>query len=1089
MSSMKQSLQGNSRRLPLLSSLETFGSQPTQSVAANRYWRSVEQLAMAPQATEMLANEFPLLAEAIARHDRRSFMRLLGASMALAGITATGCRRWPVEEIRPHTSRPSGFVPGVAEHYATIFELGGVAHGILAKSYDGRPIKIEGNPDHPSCLGAASGLAQASVLDLYDPDRSRGIRYRPTTQSAEDEQSNRATNQSQPTVDEQAMIEAYWRPAPPPISWERFEAVAGGLFRSHRARQGDGLAILVQPTSSPTEQRMMRELQQSVPKSKWFYYEPLHRDHEWAGYRAAFGRALRPQLDLKKAKYTLCINADPLGLHPNHLLHARDWAVGRDAVDNGQMNRLVCIESSWSLTGTVADTRIALKPSLCEQAVLRLASQLQLTAEPTTTGLDPAIQQQVDSLAHELMQYGSEAVLIGGPSLSPEGHQWISVINAALGNTGGALRYTEEPLSELATEDYGQSIRQLSQLLEGNVIQTLVILGGNPLYDGPADAPLNLANTTERPLVSIHLSSHDNETSQACTWHIPLAHGLETWADGRSWDGTYTLGQPLIEPLFGGKSPVEMLALISGQDGTNVRTEVRKTFDSLFSSAGNKGWEQAIHDGFQSGSSFPSVSVSQPKTPTTEFASTASRAAIDAASSPTDELEYQFIADTSVYDGRFANNAWLQELPDPISKLTWDNAAWVSPADAARWKLKLGQVIRLQDSVEVPVMIIPGQSIGCISLPLGYGRSQAGRVGNQVGSNVYPLRWASQPYTRAGIAWEKIGKTVTLASTQEHHVLPSIADFALASRLGDKGQAGLLVHETTLADYNHDHHAVHGTGHIPHPAPLYNQPSQFDTPHRWAMTVDLNKCIGCSGCVVACQAENNIPVVGRENVLSNREMHWIRIDRYFKGPVDDPDIVHVPVACAHCENAPCEQVCPVAATVHDAEGTNTMVYNRCIGTRYCANNCPYKVRRFNYFDYQASDPREPAKPWVGIPDEQQASDVSTLKKMVHNPDVTVRMRGVMEKCTYCIQRIAAARISAKNGYATGERSTDLVQDGELLTACQATCPTQAIVFGDLNDANSKVSANRRDDRAYEILAELNLGARTTYLAKIRNRPS
>ncbi len=1110
MPSIKKTPQNQSIRLPLLTTTEAPPPPPaTFSSAATRYWRSVEQLAEDPRATEQLSDEFPMLAEAIARHDRRSFMRLLGASMALAGVTATGCRRWPVEELRPHASRPAGFAPGVAEHYATLFELNGVAQSTLAKSYDGRPIKIEGNPEHPSCMGSASGLAQASVLDLYDPDRSRGIRYRPSSSATSSDshvkegrssesdtgiaaRTNDSTAQRKASAAEQSMIAEYWHPESPPISWEQFAAVAGGIFSTHRARQGDGLAVLIQPSSSPTKQRLIGELQRSLPKAKWFCYEPLHRDNQWSGSRAAFGKVLRPQYDLARSKYTLCINADPLGLHPNHLRHARDWSLGRDSVQSGHMNRLVCIESSWSLTGAVADTRLALKPSLCEQAVLSLARRLLLSDAPDgdlSIALDAEAQQQIDAMARELMHFGSDALLIGGPSLSAEAHQWIAAINAALGNTDGTLRYTEEPLSEIVTDSYSESIRQLSQLLEGNVIQTLVILGGNPLYDGPADAPLNLSSTAQRPLVSIHLSSHDNETSQACTWHVPLAHGLETWSDGRAWDGTYTLGQPLIEPLFGGKSPVEMLAFVAGQDRVGVRAEVRKTFDGLFSGAGNRDWEQAIHDGFRLGSNFGNVAVSQPKLPTLSSMSSGSSDQSATAANSTDEVEIQFIADASVYDGRFANNAWLQELPDPISKLTWDNAAWVSPADAQRWKLKQGEVIRLQDTVDVPVMIMPGQAVGCISLPLGYGRSQAGRIGNHVGSNAYPLRLSSAAYTRGGIVWQTTGKSVKLASTQEHHVLPSIADFALKGRLGEKGQPGMLIHETTLEDFNRDHHTAHGSGHVPHAAPLFNPPDPFDSPHRWAMTIDLNKCIGCSSCVVACQAENNIPVVGRDYVLSNREMHWIRIDRYFKGSVDAPDIVHVPVTCAHCENAPCEQVCPVAATVHDAEGTNTMIYNRCIGTRYCSNNCPYKVRRFNYLDYQANDPREPAKPWVGIPDKQQASDVSTLKKMVHNPDVTVRMRGVMEKCTYCIQRIAAARIAAKNGHASGERPSDLVQDGELLTACQATCPTQAIVFGDLNDPDSNVSAARRDDRAYEMLAELNLGARTTYLAKIRNRPS
>jgi molybdopterin-containing oxidoreductase family iron-sulfur binding subunit len=1036
---------------------------------------------------EQLTSEFPMLAEAIARHDRRSFLRILGASMALAGITSTGCRRWPVEELRPHTSAMAGMSPGVADHYATLVEFGACSQSALAKSYDGRPIKIEGNPDHPASQGAASCWAQASVLDLYDPDRSRGIIYRGNIGS-EQTTAMEADGVGGPSEQDRLLAHQFWKPSSPRVAWEQFAAATRGVFAGHQARQGEGLAVLVHPSSSPTQQRWITELKQKSPKIRWFAYEAIDRDSEWLGVKAAFGQILRPQYDLTKSKFILCIQADPLGLHPNHLQHARDWATGRDSVQRGTMNRLVSIESSWTLTGAIADTRVALKPSQCEQALLHIAQRLGIGSigpeSPESAAVSTHLP-ELEAIASELRQFGPDAVVIGGSGVSQEAHQLICVLNANLGALGNSLAYTTEPLADLASQGYWGSINQLSKLLEGNVIQTLVILGGNPSYDAPADAQLDLSSSSQRPLLTIHLSSHDNETSRACTWHIPLAHALEAWSDGRSWNGTYTLGQPLIEPLFAGKTSLDVLALIGGQEKIDGRAEVRRTFSNLFPDDGNRGWEQSLHDGFRAASAFSSVPAATPKPPTGSVASME----VDTTSSGF-PFEVQFIPDGSVYDGRFANNAWLQELPDPISKLTWDNAAAISPIDAQRLNVQQGQFIRLNESVALPAMIMPGQAEGCLSLTLGFGRSHAGRVGNGVGVNVYPLRKSGvQTHGHLVLTAQATPEHTELASTQMHHILPSIADVALRARLGEKGQAGLLIHEALLTEYLEDPHAVHGDAHTPHAAPLFDLPDSLGTPHRWAMTIDLNKCIGCSGCVVACQAENNIPVVGKENVLVNREMHWLRIDRYFKGPADAPDMVHVPVACAHCENAPCEQVCPVAATLHDAEGTNTMVYNRCIGTRYCANNCPYKVRRFNYFDYQASDPREPAKPWVGIPDEQQASDVSTLKKMVHNPEVTVRMRGVMEKCTFCIQRIASARITAKNEFAAGSRDSDLVRDGELVTACQATCPTRAIEFGDLNDSHSRVSASRRSDRNYEMLAELNLGARTTYLAKIRNRPS
>ncbi|MEQ1826788.1 MAG: 4Fe-4S dicluster domain-containing protein, partial [Pirellula sp.] len=751
------------------------------------------------------------------------------------------------------------------------------------------------------------------------------------------------------------------------------------------------------------------------------------------------------------------------------------------------MNQLICLEASWSVTGSIADLRLPLKPSHLELAIEWLAARLGVLPE-LPSGLDDTASKRLDEVAKDLMKSGSGTLVAAGSALSSSAHHLVHLINARLGNVGTCVHYTQEPLADGVSAGYVASIRELADLLQGNVIQTLLMVGGNVVYDGPADTPLDLRSTPARPLVSIHLSSHENETSRECTWHVPAAHSLEMWSDGLAWDGTYLIGQPLILPLFGGKSQLEMLSLFAGNTSQDMRTMVRQTFESRFPDAGAKGWEVALHDGLQVDSRFAIEKSAVPRPAVTGIAKRS-------ATIESELFELQYIADAKVYDGRFANNAWLQELPEPISKLTWDNAAYVSKADADRLNLVQGDVIEISapqtpgTALVVPAMIMPGQAKGCISVALGYGRTHAGRIGNGVGANAYSLRASNACYTASGCNVKKMGYRHKLATTQLHHKVGSIADVAFNERLGEKGQPGLLVHETLLPTFLADVHAVHGHAHAVHAAPLYDPPDTLDSPHRWGMAIDLNACIGCSGCVVACQAENNIPVVGKNNVMNNREMHWLRIDRYFKGDVAEPDIVHVPTACVHCENAPCEQVCPVAATVHDTEGLNVMVYNRCIGTRYCANNCPFKVRRFNYFDYQATDPREPAKPWLGLPDQQQGQDVSTLKKMVHNPDVSVRMRGVMEKCTYCIQRISDARITAKNEYAQGIRQSELVREGELQTACQATCPTQAIVFGDLNDPESAISKARANARGYEMLAELNLGARTTYLAKIRNRDS
>lgn len=1013
-----------------------------------------------PTADEVqiyLEQTFPDIAALPAEHvDRRRFMQLAGASLMLAGATLTGCRRWPVEEIRPHASQPPGTSPGVPQYYATCFELDGTATGILAKSYDGRPIKIEGNPDHPYSVGAADALIQASILELYDPERHRQvIEYRHADVGG-------ASGTSPQRFER---------------TWADFQRFARAHFGSLQARRGQGLALIVESTSSPTLARLQREMETSLPAARWFTYHTAPRETEWIGSQLAFGRALRTHWDLTEARTIALFDLDLLGTHPARLRWARDWSAGRHSVAQGWMNRLYVVEPGFSITGSVADRRLALKPSLIGRCVSYLATRLGVLSAALDE-LSSDVRQWLDHLLDDLQRTPGASIVAVGPGQTSEVHQWAHAINHVLQNVNRTVSYTDEPLMDPLRRK--EPLEQFADALQGNAIHTVVILGGNPVYHAPGDIRFAWDSTPARPLTTIHLTYYENETSSHCQWVLPAAHFLECWGDGQAWDGTWTMQQPLIQPLFGGRSPLELLALIRGDSATGLEL-VRGTFEQRFPEAGARGWEHALHDGLVRGSAWPWVTPPHPRVDRPSSAAGLNTG-----------IEARFVLDYKVHDGRFANNAWLQELPDPLTKLTWDNAALISKVDADRWGIRHGDVIRLEadeprSAVEIAAFIMPGHAEGCISLPLGYGRRQGGLVGTGVGFDVHPLRSRTTAFGPRGVRIERTGRRYTLVVTQLHHLQPSIADVALRKRLGEKGQPGLIVHEATLAEFLHDQHAVHAAAHPVHPAPLFDPPHTFDSPHRWGMTIDLNACIGCSGCVIACQAENNIPVVGKTEVGNNREMHWLRIDRYFKGSWDDPDVVHLPITCAHCESAPCEQVCPVAATVHDSEGLNAMVYNRCIGTRYCSNNCPLKVRRFNYLEYHAKHPRERARPWLGIPDQQQASDVSPLVQLMHNPEVTVRMRGVMEKCTYCLQRIVAARVEARRAHQAQQRPTNVVADGEVQTACQAACPTQAIRFGDLNDPHSAVSEAKRDHRHYEILEELQLRSRTTHLAKIRNR--
>ena len=1062
------------------SSFSGFSEAPPKARGqVDRFWRSIDELSQTPEVLEGLQQEFPEATQMdLSGLSRRQFTRLMAASLALAGASVTGCRRWPEQTVRPQSERKEGFAPGVAEYFATQFELDGVATGLVAKSVDGRPIKIEGNELHPFSSGAAGVFAQASVLELYDPNRTRGYLYRPDNAPTEN------------TVDSQPAK----RQAATQNSRETFEGLIKPKFLSHVKTGGRGLHVLAQSCSSPTFHRLREEFQLRFPEARWHVYQPNDRDNDFAGSKLAFGHARRSQFHLKNARTIVCLDADLLGTHPGHQKWCRDWAEGRNP-DSNHYSKVWSFEATYSITGAAADIRQPVLPSEMWTLVTAIAAGVGMPVKALE--LNVRQHDRVDQLVRELKRSGSASLLVAGPSQPPRVQALVHAINQHLGCVGTTISYTEEPQAEAKSS--ADAISDLAGALRGKSVETLLVLGGNPLYDAPADVPLMLQKQSR--LTSIYLGLFDNETAQQCTWHAPAAHYLESWNDGRAWDGTYSVGQPLIYPLFDGISQIEMLALALGQPMENGMAAIRKTAER-FGVRDEKQWNRLLHDGSLKASAFEPVeampngaingSLGMGRGLDPEVLSSMQLVVKGAGDQETvpSGFEICFVSDASTYDGRFANNGWLQELPDPLTKLTWGNAALISKRDADEYALTNGDEISIDLNGKlkldgVPILIQPGQASGSITLPLGYGQD-TGHIASGVGANVYPIRTSQGRYHVRGAKIGGTGKNQKLACTQEHHLVDAVGIAARIKRIGEPAKPGLLVRETTLEKHQQDPHQVHAAFHVPKAAPLFDPPHPFDSPSAWGMSIDLNACVGCNACVVACQAENNIPIVGKANVLQNREMHWLRIDRYFKGGVESPDVVHVPMACAHCEDAPCEQVCPVAATVHDSEGINAMVYNRCVGTRYCANNCPYKVRRFNYFDFHASNPRAPAKPWLNIPDQQTSKGITELEQMVFNPEVTVRMRGVMEKCTYCVQRISNARIEARNAHAKGNRAQAGLTDGDVVTACQQACPTRAIRFGDLNDKSSEVSKAQQDDRAYSMLEETNIKPRTKFLAKIRN---
>ncbi len=926
-----------------------------------RLWRSLEEI------------DGDRRAKAAFSPSRRDFLKLAGAATALA----TASCRAPVEEIVPYV-QPAPQPPGTPRFFATAMALGGSATGLLVETHQGRPTKVEGNPAHPSSLGATDVFAQAAILQLWDPERSRTVRHAGA-------------------IATRGELEAEWRDVAARIA----------------TRHGEGLRILTAPTSSATLSQQIGALNAAFPAARWHVWDPLHRDRGHAGARLAFGRVLEPIYRFDQADVVVAVDADFVGVGPGHLRYARDFIARRRPTAQAPMSRLYVVESSPTLAGAMADHRVALAPAALERWLGELASALDgAKSSPLAT-----------AAARELLAHRGRALIVPGETLRPEAHAFVHALNARLGAPGRTVDYIEPVAGDV---DCAQSIRALADDVHAGRVEALFMLGGNPVYDAPADA--GFAEALAHVPFSLHLGLYEDESAARCRWHVPEAHFLEHWSDARAHDGTATIVQPLIAPLHGGVSAHEIVAMIAGDADANPYARVQAQWKRGASGDFAAFWETALRDGLVANTAF---------TPVAAQARAAALPAISAARGWSVCLR----GDYSVRDGAFANNAWLQELPRPQTKLTWDNAALVSPASARALGVANGDLVEVAAAdakLRAPVWILPGQADDAITLHLGYGRARAGSVGSGVGVNAYALRRGDTPWAVEAVQVRKVGGHHDFATTQNHW------------RMEGRDP----VRRVTAADL------VAGRVHADDKPPeesLY-PPWPYDS-YRWAMVVDLNACIGCNACTIACQAENNIPTVGKEQVARGREMHWIRVDTYYEGPAENPRFYFQPVPCMHCEDAPCEAVCPVGATVHDSEGINVQVYNRCVGTRFCSNNCPYKVRRFNFLHF-AAGPGEP--PLEG-----------------RNPEVTTRMRGVMEKCNYCLQRITRARLETDKA---GRR----IADGEVVTACQAACPTRAITFGDLSDPASAVSRAKRSPLDYVLLNELNTRPRTTYHARLLN---
>ncbi|MCC6746187.1 MAG: TAT-variant-translocated molybdopterin oxidoreductase [Deltaproteobacteria bacterium] len=993
--------------------------------ASHGYWRSLRQLAEPSAGQDALRDEFPEGASEleVTPVDRRGFLGVMGASLALAGATLSGCVRKPKEKILPYASRPEDLIPGRPKYYATATAIGPTVLGLVVESQEGRPTKIEGNPRHPNSSGATNLWAQAEVLRLYDPDRSRT-----------------------PARGKEGG-------APAPATVTELEA----FLKEHLGKlrgDGTGLALLLSWRPSPTLQKLVAEFRTAYPKATVHLHDAAYP----AGDRAAtalLGQGqLQPVYAVDRAKVVLTLDCDFLGTEGDMVRATRGFAAGRRVrSERDEMNRLYTVEPMLTITGGMADHRLPLAASQVGAFARALAAELfRKGVNPPTGaqelvsklgGTSEAFGKWIPAVAADLARQRGQSLVLVGERQPAWVHALGHLLNAALGNVGRTVTYTAHE------EGPAEGIEALAKAMRAGQVKTLVMLGGNPVYDAPAD--LEFGAALKQVPTSIHQSLYPDETSRASSWHVPASHFLEAWGDLRAKDGTTSVQQPLIAPLFGTWSELEFLARVVGSPVLDGHQLVKRGAAAQYKGQLDfeRFWRRTLHDGVMAGSSAPPVS------PTFNWAALAGT--LPAAAAASGGLELAFQLDESVYDGRYANAGWLQEYPDPVSKLTWDNAALVGPVTAKRLGLADGDLVELSvqgRKLKIAAFTVPGTVENTVVVPLGYGRTAAGKVGNGRGFNAYALRTTQGLGFAGGAALAKLGGTYKLVTTQEYGQLVE----------PQTGRRRPLIREATLAEYRKDPAFVKKDEAIPAEKITSLSHRSVETGgQQWGMVIDLNACTGCGACLVGCQAENNIPVVGKERVANGREMHWIRIDRYFEGSMETPRMVYQPVPCMHCENAPCEPVCPVTATSHSADGMNDMIYNRCIGTRYCANNCPYKVRRFNYFNFtKENDARSP------------------LLAMQRNPDVTVRFRGVMEKCSYCVQRIMEAKAESKR------QGHGVVADGAVVPACAQVCPAQAIVFGDINDPKSAVASAKRDSRHYGLLTEVNTQPRTTYLGSLRN---
>ncbi|MDP4199594.1 MAG: TAT-variant-translocated molybdopterin oxidoreductase [Bacteroidota bacterium] len=968
-----------------------------------QYWRSLEELADTPEFDNFVRREYPSQMEVLVDPvSRRSFLKLMGASAGLAGLAA--CTVQPKEEIIPYIKQPEEIVPGKALYFATAMPRSGGAMGLLVRSNEGRPTKIEGNPDHPASLGATDIFAQAAILELYDPDRSQAILHLGDIRA-----------------------------------WGDFVTAMSGRASGFTGTKGAGLRFLTESITSPSLNAMLKGILADLPQAKWHQWEPAKSSSAFYASQAVFGAQVTPHYRFDKALRVLSLDSDFMMDSAASVRYARDWAqMRRVSTSSTEMSRLYVMETTATTTGSNADNRVSVRPSEFEAVVDALANRLGVGG----AGAGHIKQQSfIDAVAKDLLSYRGRSIVIAGEWQSPHVHALAHQINAALGNVGQTVFYSEpvdaNPVDHLA------SITDLALDMAKGEVEALVILGGvNPVYSAPRD--LNFAQAMKKVPFIVHHGLYYDETAELAQWHIPEAHFLESWSDARAQDGTASIIQPLISPLYQGKTSQEVLSPFT-KDTSAVAYDIVKNYWTSGVKGGDveKTWRRALNDGVIQNTSI-ALKTAQP-----------SGSGVPSTVAQASGFDLVFRPDPSVWDGRYANLGWLQELPKPITKLTWDNAALMSNATAERLGLSAtlqfkggsyeSDIVYIEVNglhLEAPVWIVPGHPDDTITLPMGYGRRRAGRVGNNLGFDAGLVRTSKDGWFVTGAKVRKTGSTYQLAGTQIH--------FTMEGREA--------VRSATFEEYKKTPNYVHEQ----EPEPSKDMgffPKYQYTGYAWGMTIDLNSCIGCNACMIACVAENNIPVVGKEQVARSREMHWIRVDRYYTGAADDPETYYQPVPCQQCEDAPCELVCPVDATSHSAEGLNDMVYNRCVGTRYCGNNCPYKVRRFNFLLYQD---------WT-----------TPQYKMLRNPEVSVRSRGVMEKCTYCVQRIQTAKIDS-------EKEGRRVRDGEIITACEAACPTDAIVFGDINDPNSRVAKLKSDSRNYSLLGDLNTHPRTTYLGVVRN---